>query len=508
MTLPKRTKRKKEKDWLETDDREICIGIIVDDKLCQWAEQNFSLSLFESRTAQTVANWVYDYYRKYKKAPNRNIVKIVEDQEKYGKLPPDIMDELKEEILPRLNEQYEKDLDFNPEYLLNRAKDEAYRRQLTERNEEASLLIQQNELTEAGKLLKIDELGIPNKLNKFILGMKEMKAHNKKEPRLLMKPWLREGQVTFIYGEAGVGKSLLSTNIAYLLGLKDHDGIEHEIGEWQVKSNTGCLYVDGELGEVELRERISQFEWLGEQREDIRIKVFPLPEYQLETEDTFYLSERKNQLQLIQWLKENPLYKVIILDSVTTLFGLMEESSNSEWSLKINPFLRDLRALGVATIILHHSGKDIKRGLRGASGMSAMVHNTFRLTNHSDKDIDEGEAWFTLTKDKQRSASFSFRKFGIHYFQNSKFTTTEWEITEGGTGKEDKLDTNQIKIIKHLLRGRFTQNEIAERMDCTQANVSQVKSRAIKLNYLYPDGKQTQLWTDLMEQNINDRNDD
>jgi RecA-family ATPase len=143
----------------------------------------------------------------------------------------------------------------------------------------------------------------------------------------------------------------------------------------------------------------------------------------------FYLSTRVNQKKIITWLTEHPTYKLVVLDSAGTLFGLEEENSNSEWNLKIQPFLRDLRALGVACILLHHAGKDGKKGLRGASAMGAMAHCIFRLTNHPDKSNEEGEAWFTLTIDKQRAAGFSFRKFSLHYIRNVDKTETNWEIT-------------------------------------------------------------------------------
>lgn len=485
-------------DWLEADDREICIGVIVNDNLCGWAEANWPLSLLETRAAQTIVNWVYEYYRKYKQAPGKNLEKIVEDEEKHGRLVPDVLDELKTDILPYLSEQYEKDANFNPDYLLDRMKDELHRRQLKDRNEAIEELIRNNELNEAGKLLNVEIPGTVNRLNKYILSINEMKLRDKKRPLLLMKPWLRLGQFTFIYGDYGTGKSLLAINIAYLLGLEKYGSVECDVGEWQVKNTTGCLYIDGELGEVELRERISQFEWLGKQQENIKIMSFPLPEYQLATEDTFYLSERKNQLQIIQWLKEHPLYKLLILDSVNTLFGLDDENSNSEWSQKINPFLRDLRALEMAVIILHHSGKDSKRGLRGATAMGAMVHNIFRLTNHPDKDIDEGEAWFVLSKDKQRSAGFSFKKFAIHYTQNSALTETDWEITEGGKKKYGGLDSKQIRIVKHLFHGKLTQTEIAERVECTQGHISNTKTLAKELSYMKQDGTQTALWDNLI----------
>jgi hypothetical protein len=222
---------------------------------------------------------------------------------------------------------------------------------------------------------------------------------------------------------------LLTLAIAYVLGLKDYDREECEIGEWQVKNPTGCLYIDGELGEQEMEERVKKFEWLGPQNPKYRMRVLSIPEYQMATEDPFYLSVRTNQLKIIQWLKDHPNYKLLVLDSASTLFGLEDENNNSEWSNKVNPFLRDLRAAGVACLLLHHSGKDIKRGLRGASAIGAMANYIFKLADHPDKDIDSGKAWFNLKKDKQRAGGYSFKAFGLRFDQNEDETETHWEVT-------------------------------------------------------------------------------
>jgi hypothetical protein len=119
-----------------------------------------------------------------------------------------------------------------------------------------------------------------------------------------------------------------------------------------------------------------------------------------------------------------------VLDSVSTLFGLEDENNNSEWNNKVNPFLRDLRALGVACFLLHHSGKDGRKGLRGASAMSAMANNIFRIANHPKKSDDAGEAWFVLGKDKQRTGGFMFKTFGMHFYQTADGKETRWDITE------------------------------------------------------------------------------
>lgn len=241
---------------------------------------------------------------------------------------------------------------------------------------------------------------------------------------------MRAGQANIIYSIPGTGKSLLTLAIAYVLGADNYEDSSCQIGSWQVINPTGCLYVDGEMGEIEVEERIKQFEWIGKQPPGYKFKVLSVPEYQLETEDMFYLSQRENQQKIIKWLQEHPTYKLIVLDSITTLFGLIDENDNSEWNNKINPFLRDLKAIGVASILLHHAGKSNKKGLRGASSIEAMLHFIFRLTDHEKKNIDKGEAWFVIKKDKQRVGGFSFKTFALKFTQNHDQTETYWDETD------------------------------------------------------------------------------
>ncbi len=409
-------------------ERKIITGLITSSEYCSKIKEIWNPLLIESSTAKQLSNWCWEYYDKYKKAPGKEIETIYYSKLKDNKLQKDIAEEIGEDILPGLSEEYTNE-EFNLQYLIEET--EKYF------NSQHLKLFADNiqGLLTAGEIGKANELAdgfrpldvVFGSLDDFILTANQIRGKGKERPKLLMKPWLREGQTTILYGNYGSGKSLLAISIAYVLGLKDFDGEDCEIGQWQVKNPTGTLYIDGELGEVEMEERVGQFEWLGEQK--YKMRVFSIPEYQLVTEDTFYLSNRENQQKVIKWLHEHPRYKLIILDSISTLFGLEEENSNSEWSNKINPFLKDLRALGVACLMLHHSGKDSKRGLRGASAMGAMAHNIFRLENHREKSPDRGEAWFNVSKDKQRSAGLSFRPFSLKYVQDEDKVETHWEVT-------------------------------------------------------------------------------
>lgn len=410
-------------------ERKILIGIVTSTEYCDKIKDIFDPTLIESASAKRMMNWVWLYYQEKKEAPGRNAPHLFWKRVK--NLPKDIAEEIESEILPSLDAEYDNGL-FDVRYMVEETQKYFKSRKLAILSDQIKSLVERDDLETAEKLtIEYKAVEISTKsLDLHIVNVQQIRKKKTKKPTMLLSPWLREGQTTIIYGNFGSGKSLLTISIAYILGLKEYDIKESEIGTWQVKNPTGTLYIDGELGEQEMEERISQFEWLGRQSAEHRMKILSVPEYQLETEDTFTLSTRINQLKVIQWLRNNPAYKLIILDSASTLFGLVEENDNSEWNNKINPFLRDLRALNVACLMLHHAGKDGRRGLRGASSMGAMAHNIFRLTDHTEKDKDAGEAWFVLSKDKQRMSGFAFNTFGIHYTQNKNKTRTMWNITK------------------------------------------------------------------------------
>ena len=412
-------------------ERQIIISAIVSTEYLQQIKPIWDMQYIESATAKRIAMWIWEYFDKYNEAPKRNIESIFYAKLQDNKLPKEIGEEIEEDILPGLSDEYENS-EFNLEYILAETQKYFKQRKLSILSKNIENLTAAGEVADAEKLIgEFTTVQLSaHKFDNFILTADQIRKKDRVVCKTLMKPWLKEGQLTIIYGNFGSGKSLLTICVAYLLGLKNYDDEECEVAEWIVKNPTGCLYIDGELGELEMEERIKQFEWLGKQQPKYKMRILSVPEYQLETEDMLYLSVRENQQKIITWLKHRPTYKLVVLDSASTLFGLEDENSNSEWSNKINPFIRDLRTLNVACILLHHAGKTGKKGLRGASAMGAMAHNLFRLDNHDGKNMDRGEAWFVLDKEKQRAAGYSFKKFALKFIQNEEMTETHWKLTD------------------------------------------------------------------------------
>ena len=97
-------------------ERRINIGLIVSTPYIKKIRPVWDSLLLESSTARMIANWCITFYDKYQKAPGKEIENIFFEQVK-GNLDKDIAEEIEEDILPELSEEFlTKGLDV--EYLL------------------------------------------------------------------------------------------------------------------------------------------------------------------------------------------------------------------------------------------------------------------------------------------------------------------------------------------------------------------------------------------------------
>ena len=480
---PRDRRTEKQRDQLEKDEwmfqLDFVIGCIVNDDFCKWARENFPLECVQAKSAKKLISRIYAFFDKYeRKAPYDYIESLIYSKEA-GFHKEEILD--MEDLLSGLNDEWveKKAEHFNFSYLKERAKHQKLKNDLRERTEQAQGLLKNNDVEDA---LEIFQFTPPTQGDPlYVPTINEIKEEGIERAPLLMKPWLRAGETNILYSIPGAGKSLLALLVSYLLGLEKYQEPEAEIAEWQVKRSCGSLYIDGEMGKAEILDRMEKFKWLGKQKQGYEMRIFSIPDHQMQTEKDFNLAKRENQKTIIKWLQQNPNYKFLVVDSISTVFNLEDENANSEWNKKINPFLKDLRALGVGHLIQHHSGKN--GNLRGASAMTAMAHNVFRLQNHSKKT--KGQAWFKVdNNEKQRAAGKLFDPFYIKFIGDGE--ETEWEITDA---KEENKDGYKKKaIMAEIIKGTKN-NEIAKMFECTSSYVTQVKNAVKKEPYKYLDAR-------------------
>lgn len=132
-------------------ERKIIIGMIVNRDYLQQIRPLWSSRLLKSAAAKRLARWCVEYYDRHNQAPGKDIETIFLTKLQEDKLPEDVAEEIEQDILPDLSEEYDP-AQFNVDYLLSKSKEYFRARHLEEYQAELQTLLAQGELLEAEKL--------------------------------------------------------------------------------------------------------------------------------------------------------------------------------------------------------------------------------------------------------------------------------------------------------------------------------------------------------------------
>jgi hypothetical protein len=130
------------------EERKIIISLITSTEYCHQIRSVWDVSYLESATAKRIATWCWEYYDQYKQAPGRNIESIFNAKRSTQKIPPDIAEEIQEDIFPSLSEEYERE-DFNLEYMLSETQKYFSVRHLTIHRDTIDALIDTGDIAQA-----------------------------------------------------------------------------------------------------------------------------------------------------------------------------------------------------------------------------------------------------------------------------------------------------------------------------------------------------------------------
>jgi KaiC/GvpD/RAD55 family RecA-like ATPase len=247
--------------------------------------------------------------------------------------------------------------------------------------------------------------GTPSTLRQPTLD--ELLATQFPDRQYLLWPWLREQESCMVYAAAGVGKSLFALSAAIAVAgrgsfLGWNVGAKTNDGDWRV------LYVDGEMHITDIQERARL---LLDAVPDIdRSKVganlsFLARQHQ-EPEAGFpSITETDGTGFILKTVREAP-FDLIVLDNFSTLGQVEDENAASSFN-SIQSFLMALKTDGVATVLVHHSGKERKDGggdFRGSSKLAATFETIIKLERlRESKQAEYREAQFHVRWDKVRA---------------------------------------------------------------------------------------------------------
>lgn len=132
-------------------ERKITIGCIISTDYLIQISNIWDPKLLEAPEAKRITTWCWEYFNKYNKAPGKDIEGIFYSKLKGGKLPKDLAEEIEQDILPSLSEEYKKE-SFNLEYLLEETQKYFKERKLAALASDVTALLETGELLEAEKI--------------------------------------------------------------------------------------------------------------------------------------------------------------------------------------------------------------------------------------------------------------------------------------------------------------------------------------------------------------------
>lgn len=288
-----------------------------------------------------------------------------------------------------------------------------------------------------------------------IFTAKDFTALDIPSKKIFLNPWLTEQSITLISGWRGTGKTWLALSI---LDAVNKGG---PFGPWEASEPMPCLFLDAEMPAQDVVERTKELRIQSVFiYSDSYANSLGLPKASLLAE-----TWRTSMKRVLLTRK----IKLWVIDNIGSVAGGIDENIKRDWD-PVNQWLLELRFAGIATIMLHHVGKE--GGQRGTSAREDNIDNSIILKRPSDYMPDDG-CRFILHFTKDRVRTQDLNKIADIEFQLRQDEAGKLIWTHSDVKKEIK------KVVLKMLDEGIDYKSICETLDITKGYISRIKKQAI-----------------------------
>ena len=274
----------------------------------------------------------------------------------------------------------------------------------------------------------------------------------------IITPLLKQGEIIMIAASRGVGKTWLALSLAFLATRKT------ELGNWKTANPTSALYADGEMAEEDMQNRILELK-LGHQQEDAPLYLLSSAAMRSADKPTPKLNNPTWRKSISNYLKSHEDIKVVIFDNMACLTPGRDENQKKDWD-GINEWLLELRAKGIAVILLHHVGKNGEQ--RGTSAIEDNINISIKLTQPIGYKGEDGAKFKVEFTKARRLYGDDAKSFTLHLqTENGVF---DWKVIE------DSQDDSEKQIIELDKQG-MKQKDIAKQVGKSPSWICQVLTK-------------------------------
>ena len=313
-------------------------------------------------------------------------------------------------------------------------------------------------------LIEADAAEINNQINleKGVFSATELLERKTTEIPCLVEPIFPQVGLTALAGSSDTGKSSLLRQLAIAVVTGESTFLNFKLNQRYNKA----IYVSTEDDDFAMSYLLNK---------NNRYKALPVEKY----EGLTFIFDTFDLLQQLQQLLEKEKTDLIIIDAFTDLYGKSMNDTN-----QVRTFLNEYHQLAQRNkcliIFLHHTGKRTeelapsKHNLLGSQGFEAKMRLVVELRN----DLLEAELkHFCIVKGNYLPKEMKTESYVLRFNDDLTFTPTG-ERRLFDLLKQSNNDS-KVEKVKELLEQGKTQQQIAEMLSISQAQVSRIKKSIV-----------------------------
>jgi hypothetical protein len=284
----------------------------------------------------------------------------------------------------------------------------------------------------------------------------------------ILGDWFKQGDLGFIYGQRGLGKTWLAMHLA-------RQCVEGgKVADWKVHKPRRVLYVDGEMAFDEIRKR------------DAALSTTPAKGmFYLHHEVLFHktgtvlnLTDPLAQQVLLEKCERDGI-EILVLDNLSCLFAGVRENDADAWELVL-PWLLALRRKRIAVVFIAHAGRN--GYMRGTTRREDAAFWIIELTEANNADEVQTGAKFDTRFVKNRNAT------------EAECPPLEWQFNLPKGKSHATVSSKPLSMIhdfrKCIENGLTGATDIAGELRISKGQVSKLAQKGIKAGWLKKKGRE------------------
>ena len=194
----------------------------------------------------------------------------------------------------------------------------------------------------------------------------DMESKEYPQRKVLVSNLIHDREAIMLYSPTGVGKTWLSLAIAMIVAGRG----KLDLLDWENEDPQPVCYVDGEMLEEDMQERIKMLiPSLNVDEEELRknFRYLSRVSQSDEVDEFLSLDLEENQMELLRWLHESTekgKSPLVLLDNLSNLVELGDDNSAGQMQ-PFNMMVTKARKQGCSMGIIHHTGKAMTIGPDG-----------------------------------------------------------------------------------------------------------------------------------------------